>query len=50
MHEDSRNNAAAWDLQALTQVEETLAQHYAPRAAWTLHDARGIVRLFVRRD
>ena len=50
MHEAWRNDLPAWNAQALTQVEETLAQDYAPRAAWTLHDARGIVRLFVRRD
>lgn len=50
MHEAWRNDLPAWNAQALGQVEETLAQHYTPRAAWTLHDARGIVRLFVLRS
>ena len=49
LNEAWRYNLAAWDERASSQVEETLAQHYAPQAAWTLPDARGTVRLFAPR-
>lgn len=50
LHEAWRNNAPAWDGAALEAVEAMLAAHYAPREAWSLHDARGVVRLYERRS
>jgi hypothetical protein len=50
VNETWRSAPDNWDPQAMVQVEDALARHYTPRAAWTLHASLGVIRLFVLRD
>jgi hypothetical protein len=50
MNTSWRDDPIEWHRPSMALIEETLARHYASRAAWVQAESKGTVHLFVRRD